>query len=152
MTSNSVIDAAAGLKVAILSISANEDDHSTLQRHIGLSRWTMDEARDLSEARALLSRKSDISVIVCDCDTLPRAWVAILDDLVEMPAPPSLILTSRLADDRLWAEALNLGAWDVLAKPLDRSEALRSLRYASDHSRHHVKVATESFRVMSAAN
>ena len=38
---------------------------------------------------------------------------------------PSLIVTSRLADERLWAEALNLGAYDVLAKPFDSTEAMR---------------------------
>src|SRR4051794_39016411 len=121
MTSNSAIDATAAVDIAILSISANEDDHSALQRLIGHSRWMMDKARNLSEARASLLQKSEISVIVCDCDALPGAWIAILDDLLDMPNPPSLILTSRLADDRLWAQALNLGAWDVLAKPLDRS-------------------------------
>ena len=36
-----------------------------------------------------------------------------------------MIVTSRLADERLWAEALNLGAYDVLAKPFDRTEAMR---------------------------
>jgi len=34
-------------------------------------------------------------------------------------------VTSRLADERLWAEALNLGAYDVLAKPFDSTEAMR---------------------------
>jgi len=152
MTSNSVTDATVALDIAILSISVNEDDHSALQRLIGHSRWMMDKARSLSEARALLSQKSETSVIVCDCDGLPGAWMAILDDLLDMPAPPSLILTSRLADDRLWAEALNLGAWDVLAKPLDRSEALRSVKYAWDHWRHHAKVAREPLMVMSAVS
>jgi DNA-binding NtrC family response regulator len=151
MTSNSAIDATAAVNVAILSVSANEDDHLAL-RLTGHSRWMMVKAGNLSEARALLSQKREISVIVCDCDTLPGAWIAILDDLLDMPAPPSLIVTSRLADDRLWAEALNLGAWDVLAKPLDPLEALRSVRYACDHWQHHAKVATEPPRVMSAAS
>ena len=36
-------------------------------------------------------------------------------------------MTSRLADEHLWAEALNLGAYDLLAKPFDRMEAMRVL-------------------------
>ena len=36
-----------------------------------------------------------------------------------------MIVTSRLADDRLWAEVLNLGGYDVLAKPFDASEVAR---------------------------
>ena len=43
---------------------------------------------------------------------------------------PEVIVTSRLADDRLWAEALNLGAYDVLTKPFDRHEVLRSVSFA----------------------
>ena len=39
-------------------------------------------------------------------------------------------MTSRLADDRLWSEALNLGAYDVLAKPYDPDEVLRVLDLA----------------------
>ena len=47
-----------------------------------------------------------------------------------LPNAPSLIVASRLADDRLWGEALNLGAWDVLAKPFDPTEVIRSLHSA----------------------
>jgi DNA-binding response OmpR family regulator len=47
-----------------------------------------------------------------------------------MNDPPLLIVTSRLADDRLWTEALNLGAYDVIAKPFDRKEVDRVLNLA----------------------
>jgi DNA-binding NtrC family response regulator len=43
-----------------------------------------------------------------------------------------------LADEHLWAEALNLGAYDVLAKPFDPTEVVRTLSQAWLHraSRH----------------
>jgi DNA-binding response OmpR family regulator len=47
--------------------------------------------------------------------------------------PTPLIVTSRLADEKLWAEALNLGAYDVLAKPFDLSELVRSVNLAWLH-------------------
>src|SRR4051812_33774360 len=103
MTSNSAIDSRGAVDISVLSVSANDEDHSALRRLLDHSPWTMDKARNLSEARALFTQNSEISVIVCDCDAVPGAWIAILDDLVAIPAPPSLILTSRLADDRLWA-------------------------------------------------
>jgi hypothetical protein len=40
-------------------------------------------------------------------------------------SPPSFIVTSRLADERLWVEALNVGAYDVLVKPFDVAELKR---------------------------
>jgi len=42
-----------------------------------------------------------------------------------LPTPPLLIVTSRHADEYLWAEALNLGAYDVVAKPFDSHELSR---------------------------
>jgi DNA-binding response OmpR family regulator len=150
MTSNSGIIATAASNIAILSVSTNEEDHSSLQRVIGHSRWVLDKASDFPEATALLSQKSDISVIVWDCDALPGAWIDLVNDLLDAPAAPSLILTSRLADDRLWSEALNVGAWDVLAKPLDRAETVRSVKYAWDHW-HHATVAVKPVSVMTAS-
>ena len=47
-----------------------------------------------------------------------------------LPRPPLQIVTSRLANDRLWAEALNLGAYDVLPRPFDPAEVLRSVGMA----------------------
>ena len=35
---------------------------------------------------------------------------------------PALIVVARVGDERLWAEVLNLGGYDVLAKPLDPAE------------------------------
>jgi DNA-binding response OmpR family regulator len=48
-----------------------------------------------------------------------------LRDLRPLEQPPLLIVTSRLADDALWSEALNLGAHDVLAQPFDRHQVER---------------------------
>jgi len=61
----------------------------------------------------------------------PGSWKDVLEQVTILPDPPSLIVTSRLAEERLWAEALNLGAYDVLAKPLDRTEAMRVVGAAS---------------------
>ena len=151
MTSNPVIDTADAVSISVLSVSPNEDDHSALQRVLGKSRWLVDKAKSLSTARLAL-RKPNISVVVCDCDGAPGLWVDMLDHLRAMPTPPSLIVTSRLADDRLWAEALNLGAWDVLAKPFDRMEMVRSVRYAWEHWRHHAQMVSEPMKVMRSAS
>jgi len=49
--------------------------------------------------------------------------------------PPFVIVTSRLADERFWVEALNLGAYDVLATPLDTTEVTRVVSSAWLHWR-----------------
>jgi hypothetical protein len=37
---------------------------------------------------------------------------------------PRLIVTSHEPDDRLWAEVITLGGYDVLTTPLDRNEVI----------------------------
>lgn len=60
-------------------------------------------------------------------------------------------MTCRVADDSLWAEALNVGAYDVLAKPLDRTEVTRVLSLAWLHWQRQYCVPTMSRKVMSTA-
>jgi DNA-binding response OmpR family regulator len=59
-------------------------------------------------------------------------WQDLLSYLAEVLDPPRLVITSRL-DERLWAEALNLGSWDVLIKPFDGAEVRRVVTLALGH-------------------
>lgn len=74
----------------------------------------------------------------CERDLAPGAWKDMLDEAFALPQSPCVIVTSRLADEYLWAEALNVGAYDVLAKPFEREEVVRivSLASRSWHDRH----------------
>jgi len=46
-------------------------------------------------------------------------------------------VADRLADDRLWAEVLNLGAYDLLIKPFDTQEVLRTVGLACKTGQNH---------------
>jgi DNA-binding response OmpR family regulator len=72
-------------------------------------------------------------VIVCERDLPDGSWKDVLEMAASLSCPPPVIVTSRLADDRLWAEVLNLGGYDVLAKPLDVLELSRALDLAWRH-------------------
>jgi DNA-binding response OmpR family regulator len=41
-----------------------------------------------------------------------------------------MVVASRLADERLWAEVLNLGGYDLLVKPFNSIEVIRSMSLA----------------------
>ena len=41
------------------------------------------------------------------------------------------IVTSRLADDALWAEVLNVGGYDLLLKPFRAEEVIRMVHAAA---------------------
>jgi DNA-binding NtrC family response regulator len=118
--------------VPVLSISPVDEDHFFLQNILNCLQVTLDPSRTftVNSCATLASgiaalRKHQFEIVVCERDLPPGSWKDVLDQVTILPDPPSLIVTSRLADERLWAEALNLGAYDVLAKPFDRTEAMR---------------------------
>jgi DNA-binding response OmpR family regulator len=70
-------------------------------------------------------------VVICDQTLADGDWRDLLVALqAEADAPP-LIVVSRLADDRLWAEVLNLGGYDLLTKPFIAVEVTRVVRMAA---------------------
>jgi DNA-binding response OmpR family regulator len=70
------------------------------------------------------------SVVICE-DPLPDgSWLDVLRAVQVLPRSPALIVTSRLADNSLWAEVLNLGGYDVLAQPLRAEEVMFAVRGA----------------------
>jgi DNA-binding NtrC family response regulator len=123
-------------RFVVLAVGLREQDHSVLRQELSLSNGTLATARTIAEAARFLER-NPAPVIFCERNLPDGTW----KDLVEAAAAggrrANVIVTSRLADDRLWAEVLNLGGYDVLAKPLDGSEvshavasAWRNRRYA----------------------
>ena len=61
-------------------------------------------------------------VVICERHLQDGDWRDVLTVLTSFQNLWPLVVTSRLADEYLWAEVLNLGGYDVLAKPLDVSE------------------------------
>jgi DNA-binding response OmpR family regulator len=95
-------------------------------------RWAI-QPRASVAATLVDLRPGCVQVVLCDRDLLPGAWKELLAQFACLSEPPCLIVTSRLADEHLWAEALNLGAYDVLARPFDRAEVVRSVSLARLH-------------------
>ena len=121
--------------VTVLSVSPLAEDHFSLQAIFDHSKWELHRADCLASAQAILGMR-EIGVVICERNLSPGTWIDMLEEGRRLPNAPSLIVTSRLADDALWAEALNLGAYDVLAKPFDRAELVRSVRLAWLHWYH----------------
>lgn len=137
--------------LTLLSVSPLEEDHVSLQALVNQSTCEMFKARNLMAAFSLLQQR-DIPVVLCEQELTPGTWIDLLENITRLPNPPFLIVTSRLADERLWAKALNLGAWDVLAKPFDSSEVKRCLKSACQHWYDRVDTAASATRVMKAAS
>jgi DNA-binding response OmpR family regulator len=123
--------------LTVFSVSPVEEDHVALHRILTGSRHTnlefkVETSTTVASALVVLQKRR-IPIVLVERDLSPGSWRDLLEHSSRLPAPPLLIVTSWLADERLWAEALNLGAWDVLAKPFDVQEVSRVVESAWRH-------------------
>jgi DNA-binding response OmpR family regulator len=91
--------------------------------------WSI-QARAGVDATLTALHQQRTQVVLCDCDLMPGLWKELLEHFACLCEPPFLIVTSLQADEHLWAEALNLGAYDVLARPFNRAEVMRTVNLA----------------------
>jgi len=130
----------SGAPITVLSISPIAEDHTLLtaifersERILsGASKYDLRPVATVKSAIGVFSN-SQIQVVLSERDLVTNSWRDVLENVLLFPDPAILIVTSRLADEYLWAEALNLGAYDVLAKPFDASEVIRVVGSAWRH-------------------
>ena len=108
----------------ILSVSPFADDHAVLRKIIHNSPWRLTTRKCAAEALPELNR-TRFTVIFCEFNLTDGTWKDILELTHSMNEVPLLVVTSQFTDERLWAEVLNLGGYDVLTKPLVEDEVRR---------------------------
>jgi len=135
-------DISANAIVNLLSLSPSSDDHASLERIVERPEWTnyssaywnLHRCATAQQAMRLL-RHGRIPILICERDLPGGSWIEVLEQISTIPDPPFVIVSSRLADHQLWGQALNLGAYDVLAKPFDPQEVIRIVSLAWLHWR-----------------
>jgi len=123
--------------ITVLSVSPSESEHAALEQIFGESETTLypncrpavQRSGSLESALSAL-RESRIPIVIFDGDWLPGAWREVIAGTRDLPAPPCLIVTSESGDDRLWAEALSHGAFDVIVKPFNKNDVIRIITAA----------------------
>jgi hypothetical protein len=98
------------------------------------TRWNLRAAEDVPATEHLTG---EMPIVLCERDSMAGNWKDVLESVSRFPSPPMVIVASRTADEYLWAEALNLGAYDVLAKPYHPVEVVRVFSMAWLHWRSH---------------
>ena len=117
-------------RISVVAVLPDPEDRKSLSGIISHSNWKLLFAETYEEVCAAL-KTADAGPIVTDC-CLPGGfgWRDLLQLATAVENGPPIIVTGRLADERLWAEVLNEGGYDVLMKPFEREEVLRSISYA----------------------
>jgi|SRR5947209_4935331 len=111
-------------------VSPFADDHRALRTI--LSRWNgkLDCVSNMEEARSWMIQHGPPSIMICERDLPEGSWKLLFQETELLPRPPKFIVASRLADDYLWSEVLNLGGHDVLSTPFEPREVAYVVRGA----------------------
>ena len=128
MNAEAASRARAAPVLTVLIVLGNET--STLVNILRHSNWEVQIATGFEDAAARLHTSAPNVVVAPYRSNGTAGWVYLLELLNRRCPAPRLVLTDRHTDDFMWAEALNLGAWDVLAQPLDSGEVFRVLTSA----------------------
>ena len=100
--------------VRIVAIVAAARDRNSLRRIFQGFRWEGKFLRNCHNLKAALKTIQPDVVLTESAPNDGATWREVLDAAQEQASAPPVIVTSRLADERLWAEVLNLGGYDLL--------------------------------------
>jgi DNA-binding NtrC family response regulator len=116
-------------RIMILAVIPSSETRQALRSVFRSSNWRIVFTESVAETIRFLER-DPTPVVLCEQKLADGTWRDLLDALAAVDSPPSVVLTSRLADAVLWAEALNRGCYDILAQPFDAAELFRVLTLA----------------------
>lgn len=105
----------------VLVTSQSRDDLRRMREILDGTGWVVSWARTAQDA-VKMNIERGFDVVLSDSGLSDTTWQNLLNALNELSRPPLMVVISSLPDRQLWAEAINLGVHDVLAKPLCTEE------------------------------
>ena len=112
------------MRPEVLFVSPQVQDASRLAELLIPLDLSLDHVPDLRTAQHRL-RRIAYRVILTEDVLADGGWIDILELARELAPKTEVMVTSRLADTRLWAEVLNRGAFDLLPQPFCGGEVRR---------------------------
>jgi DNA-binding NtrC family response regulator len=114
------------MRSRILFISGRPDDARRLSEMLHALPLHVEHVVSIQQAATYLQQQN-CDVILTEASLPDGGWMDVLHLVRECPHEPEVIVTDPQADARFWAEALNLGAYDLLAQPFYEPEVRRIL-------------------------
>lgn len=121
------------MRSRILFISSRQEDAQHISRMLHALPLKMEHAPSLRFARTRLAQQ-EYELILTEANLPDGNWLDVLHLARECPRQIEVIVTDPRADARFWAEALNLGVYDLLAQPFYEPEVRRILINACSRS------------------
>jgi DNA-binding NtrC family response regulator len=113
----------------VLFISPHPEDGALLSRMLEPTSIHCEYVANCQEARRRLGQES-YGAILTEAYLPDGDWKIVLQYLAVLGISPAVVVTHSFADDRFWAEVLNLGCYDMLAQPFDTREVQRIVSLA----------------------
>ncbi len=110
----------------ILFVSGQQADVNRLQQMLRSLPVVLEHVSTLREAKGRVE-KGRYDVILTEALLQDGNWVDVLQLARAIPGEVQVIVTDPHADSRFWAEALNLGAYDLVTQPFYEPEVRRIL-------------------------
>jgi DNA-binding NtrC family response regulator len=114
------------MRSRILCISGHPDDARRLSEMLHALPLVIDQVDSVRQARAQLQLQ-EYDTVLTEAVLSDGKWLDVLHLVRENPRQMAVIVTDAKTDTRLWAEVLNLGAYDLLAQPYHEPEVRRIL-------------------------
>jgi DNA-binding NtrC family response regulator len=117
------------MRRGVLFVSPRREDATILSHMLRSVSTSLHHVGDLQHARAIMQGEP-YQVVLTEANLPDGNWRDVLE-LAQKTQPASeVIVTDASADARFWAEALNLGAYDLIAQPFATAEVQRILSNA----------------------
>ncbi len=110
----------------LVFLTSSARDVEALSRLLRTESLEVHQAATLAEAAELL-RGTDAKVLVAETAFADGNWADALRLLAQEHHGAVLVVSAAHADDRLWAETINCGAYDLIPKPFYAPETCRIL-------------------------
>lgn len=118
----------------VVAAIASREDQGRLRGILRFPEWNVQVVQSLRSLSTAVKTCSGCVVIAGTRLRDGRSWKDVLDDMEGLWNRPQLIVADRLASEALWAEVLNLGAYDLLATPFEPAEVQRVVSLAWEFS------------------
>ncbi len=109
----------------VLVISCTEDDHARLRGILEGAGFDAQSARTAADGCRIM-RRAPVPVVVANCRLDNRCWKDVWKAISRLASNPRprLIVAADAASEGFWAEVVEVGAYDVIARPFDPKEVL----------------------------
>jgi DNA-binding NtrC family response regulator len=111
----------------VLLVLPPGERRNTLLRHLESLKLTAAAVDTFREVRERLNADPQVDIVITEVSLKDGNWCDVLSCVVSRGVEARVVVSSPVADERLWSEVLWRGVYDVLVEPYDPLEVRRIL-------------------------